>query len=204
MGQQNLPYGADMSVRLPSADAYATQVQKKHRWLPMLAPACRCRSLSRWPWASPARASLELVGLPVARRAPATTERIDDLTEFAVTLAGFLTDWHGGPVRVHGDAAVGDLLVSDGRLRAQARDLRLQTTPPSRPGTPILPDQRTPHTRRAPARSRALSHGTETRRAQTAAPTGPAALPRSRAAWSTGIEVDADGQWAGADGRGGL
>jgi aminoglycoside phosphotransferase (APT) family kinase protein len=50
--------------------------------------------------------------------APAITERIDDLTEFAVTLAGFLTDWHGGPVWVHGDAAVGDLLVSDGRLRA--------------------------------------------------------------------------------------
>ena len=29
--------GADMSVRLPSADAYAAQVEKEHQWLPVLA-----------------------------------------------------------------------------------------------------------------------------------------------------------------------
>jgi aminoglycoside phosphotransferase (APT) family kinase protein len=30
--------GEDMSVRLPSAVAYAPQVEKEHRWLPRLAP----------------------------------------------------------------------------------------------------------------------------------------------------------------------
>ena len=30
--------GEDMSVRLPSAEAYAPQVAKEHRWLPVLAP----------------------------------------------------------------------------------------------------------------------------------------------------------------------
>lgn len=30
--------GADKSVRLPSAEAYAPQVAKKQRWLPVLAP----------------------------------------------------------------------------------------------------------------------------------------------------------------------
>jgi len=30
--------GSDMAVRLPSAEAYAAQVEKEHRWLPRLAP----------------------------------------------------------------------------------------------------------------------------------------------------------------------
>ncbi len=30
--------GAELSVRLPSADAYVAQVEKEHRWLPILAP----------------------------------------------------------------------------------------------------------------------------------------------------------------------
>jgi len=30
--------GDRMAVRLPSADAYASQVEKEHRWLPRLAP----------------------------------------------------------------------------------------------------------------------------------------------------------------------
>lgn len=30
--------GADMSVRLPSAASYVRQVEKEHRWLPLLAP----------------------------------------------------------------------------------------------------------------------------------------------------------------------
>lgn len=30
--------GADMTVRLPSAEGYALQVEKEHRWLPRLAP----------------------------------------------------------------------------------------------------------------------------------------------------------------------
>jgi aminoglycoside phosphotransferase (APT) family kinase protein len=168
--------GADMSVRLPGAEAYATQVRKEHRWLPMLAP--------RLPLPVPVPLAMGLPGegypwnWSVYRwldGAPASTERIDDLTEFAVTLAGFLTDlqridpaggppagrhnffrggplatydaetrdtiaavhehipaeaattvweaalaatWHGAPVWVHGDVPAGNLLVSDGRLRA--------------------------------------------------------------------------------------
>jgi len=95
--------GDDMSVRLPSADAYVAQVDKEHRWLPVLAdhlplpipdplargvPGCgypRPWSIYRW-----------LEGQH------ATTQRISDLTEFAAALAAFLTalysiDGTGGP-----------------------------------------------------------------------------------------------------------
>jgi aminoglycoside phosphotransferase (APT) family kinase protein len=83
--------GDAMSVRLPSAEAYVPQVNKEHRWLPVLAehlplavpqplargkPGCgypRPWSIYRW-----------LEGQP------ATLEGIADLTEFAVRLAGFL------------------------------------------------------------------------------------------------------------------
>lgn len=95
--------GEDMSVRLPSAEAYAAQVDKEHRWLPILAPHLplsipqplakgvpahgypRQWSIYRW-----------LVG------DPATIERIADLGRFATELADFLTalyriDPTGGP-----------------------------------------------------------------------------------------------------------
>lgn len=38
-GRDNATFrlGADMSVRLPSADQYALQIDKEHRWLPILA-----------------------------------------------------------------------------------------------------------------------------------------------------------------------
>jgi aminoglycoside phosphotransferase (APT) family kinase protein len=84
--------GAEMSVRLPSATGYTPQVEKEHRWLPILAP--------RLPLPIP---------VPLARGVPsqgypfpwsvyrwlegdaASTERISDMSEFAVTLASFLT-----------------------------------------------------------------------------------------------------------------
>ena len=95
--------GDTMSVRLPSADGYAAQVEKEHRWLPVLAP--------RLPFAIPQ---------PVARGVPsdefplpwsvyrwldgevATVDRIADLTVFASDLAAFLValrdvDPAGGP-----------------------------------------------------------------------------------------------------------
>ncbi len=95
--------GATMSVRLPSAAPYAAQVEKEHRWLPELAP--------HLPLPIP---------VPLAKGAPAecypfnwsvyqwlegetaSTERVDDLIEFATTLADFLTalqriDPTGGP-----------------------------------------------------------------------------------------------------------
>lgn len=83
--------GENMSVRLPSAKAYAGQVEKEHRWLPILAP------LLPLP-----------IPVPLAKGAPsrdypwhwsvyrwlkgeiATIERISDLAQFASALAQFL------------------------------------------------------------------------------------------------------------------
>ncbi len=84
--------GEDMSVRLPSAERYAAQVEKEHRWLPKLAP------LLPLP-----------IPTPLAKGAPtddypfpwsvyrwiegenAAIGRIADPVEFATTLAAFLT-----------------------------------------------------------------------------------------------------------------
>jgi aminoglycoside phosphotransferase (APT) family kinase protein len=83
--------GDDLSVRLPSADRYVAQVDKEHRWLPILAP--------QLPLPIPE---------PLARGAPgcgfprpwsvyrwragehATVERVADLDRFATDLADFL------------------------------------------------------------------------------------------------------------------
>ena len=83
--------GDDLSVRLPSADPYAAQVDKEQRWLPVLAPQLplpipepvargepsddfpRPWSVYRW-----------LEGEPAA------PERISELEELAVDLAAFL------------------------------------------------------------------------------------------------------------------
>jgi aminoglycoside phosphotransferase (APT) family kinase protein len=105
-GWDNRTYhlGDDMTVRLPSAKGYAPAIEKEQRWLPFLAP--------HLPLAVPT---------PIARGVPgegypytwsinrwlhgdtASPERIDDLSEFASTLAGFLSALQGvdatlGPV----------------------------------------------------------------------------------------------------------
>lgn len=83
--------GEEMSVRLPSGPGYVPQVEKEHRWLPVLAarlplpipeplaegvPGCGYP----WPWS--------VYGwLPGE---PAETARITDRSEFAAALAGFL------------------------------------------------------------------------------------------------------------------
>jgi aminoglycoside phosphotransferase (APT) family kinase protein len=95
--------GSGMSVRLPSGDGYAVQVDKEHRWLPVLAPQLplpipqplakgepspefpRPWSVYRW-----------------LNGEPATLERIADLDRFAVDLGAFLralyrADAAGGP-----------------------------------------------------------------------------------------------------------
>jgi aminoglycoside phosphotransferase (APT) family kinase protein len=95
--------GEDLSVRLPSGDAYVLQVDKEHHWLPILAP--------KLPLPIPQ---------PVARGAPgggfprpwsvyrwlagkhATVEHVADLNRFATDLADFLValyeiDPAGGP-----------------------------------------------------------------------------------------------------------
>ncbi len=122
--------GDDMSVRLPSADAYAPQVGKEQRWLPALAaglplpipqplargePGCgfpRPWSVYRW-----------LAG------APASLGRISDLTRFAADLAAFLSSFHalgataGPPAGEHSFFRGGSLSVYDAQTRALIEEL---------------------------------------------------------------------------------
>ena len=166
--------GREMSVRLPSAQGYAAQVEKEHRWLPRLAP------LLPLPIPVPLAMGFPAEGYPWHWSVykwldgdVATIESIAELHEFATTLAQFLTVlqsidpaggpppgphnfyrggpltvyddqtrqaiaalgseidadaastvweaalnaiWRGSPVWVHGDVAVGNLLVKGGRL----------------------------------------------------------------------------------------
>jgi aminoglycoside phosphotransferase (APT) family kinase protein len=83
--------GDELSVRLPSADAYVAQIEKEHRWLPILArhlpmripePVAMGRPGSEFPrpWSIYRWIEGDL----------ARMDRIADLTEFAADLAGFL------------------------------------------------------------------------------------------------------------------
>ncbi len=83
--------GELMTVRLPSAAAYAEQVEKEHRWLPTLAP------LLPLPIPVPLGKGVPSDGYPwnwsIYRWLPgecATSQCIDDLPQFATTLAQFL------------------------------------------------------------------------------------------------------------------
>src|ERR671910_1438175 len=95
--------GAHMTVRLPSAAAYALQVEKEYRWLPILAPLlplpvpvplAKGAPANGYPWQWSVYRWLE--------SETATAERIADLRQFATELADFLTalqriDSAGGP-----------------------------------------------------------------------------------------------------------
>ena len=95
--------GETLSVRLPSADAYAAQVEKEHRWLPVLAPQLPL------PIPQPVAKGEPGCGFPrpwsVYRwldGEPATSERVTDQVTFASDLAAFLralyqVDSTGGP-----------------------------------------------------------------------------------------------------------
>jgi len=95
--------GEDMTVRLPSAEAYTGQVEKEHRWLPRLAP------LLPLPIPIPLAMGVPADGYPwhwsVYRWLEgenATIEPIADLQQAATTLAQFLAalqriDPAGGP-----------------------------------------------------------------------------------------------------------
>lgn len=95
--------GEDMSVRLPSAEAYAAQVHREQRWLPRLAPHLPL------PIPVPLAMGEPGDGFPwhwsVYRwidGEPATSARVDDMCELATTLARFLIalqeiDPSGGP-----------------------------------------------------------------------------------------------------------
>src|SRR5467141_1464414 len=77
--------GDDLSVRLPSGEGYVRQVEKEHRWLPVLAPRLPL------PIPQPVARGVPGCGFPrpwsVYRWLPgrhATIERIVDLDELAV------------------------------------------------------------------------------------------------------------------------
>src|SRR5262249_28096057 len=83
--------GDDMSVRLPSDRAYEAAVDKEHRWLPVLAgqlplPIPRPLGKGRPGCGFPSPWSI-YQWLPGEH---ASFERIGDLRQFAVDLAGFL------------------------------------------------------------------------------------------------------------------
>ena len=116
--------GEHMTVRLPSAATYALQVEKEQRWLPKLAPLCRCRSPPLWRWASRPTA---IPGHWSIYRwidgDTATIERIADLRQFAIDLAQFLValqriDATGGPPPgPHNFFRGGSLAYYDGETR---------------------------------------------------------------------------------------
>jgi aminoglycoside phosphotransferase (APT) family kinase protein len=122
--------GDELSVRLPSAEAYAAQVAKEQRWLPRLA-----RELPL-PVPSPVGAGVPGEGYPwpwsVYRwlpGEPAETARVADATACAEALGGFLTaleqvDASDGPAAgVHNFHRGGDLRVYDTETRAALRAL---------------------------------------------------------------------------------
>ena len=177
-GWDNRTYhlGDDMTVRLPSGEGYAAAVAKEQRWLPFLAPHLPL------PIPEPLGLGTPAEGCPhhwsVYRwldGETASVGNVEDLSEFARTLADFLTSlknidptdgpaagphsffrggplttydaetrravntlgdridgdralavwdaalaaaWRGQPVWFHGDVAVGNLLVREGRLAA--------------------------------------------------------------------------------------
>jgi len=95
--------GDELAVRLPSADAYVAQVEKEHRWLPILAPHLPV------PIPEPVALGRPGGGFPrpwsIYRWIPGDTARVDriaNLSMFAADVARFLAalyaiDPRGGP-----------------------------------------------------------------------------------------------------------
>jgi aminoglycoside phosphotransferase (APT) family kinase protein len=113
--------GDQLSVRLPSADWHALQVDKEQRWLPILAPRLPL------PIPTPVARGVPGEGFPFSwsvlrwlEGEPASVELIGDLTDFATRLADFLAAlarvdasggpppgphnfWRGGPLTTYAD-----------------------------------------------------------------------------------------------------
>jgi aminoglycoside phosphotransferase (APT) family kinase protein len=88
--------GEDMSVRLPSADRYVLQIDKEHRWLPVLAnhlplpiPKPLAKGVPGFGYPRPWSVYRWLEG------EPATPEAILNQAEFATDLADFLAALYG-------------------------------------------------------------------------------------------------------------
>ena len=125
-GWDNITFrlGSDLSVRLPSGDSYAPQVDKEHRWLPVLAP--------HLPLAIPQPLAKGEPGLGYPwhwsvckwiEGEPATHEGIADLNDFAIQLADFLSALYkvdpagGPPAGEHSFFRAGPLASYDGETR---------------------------------------------------------------------------------------
>ncbi|MDQ4128876.1 MAG: aminoglycoside phosphotransferase family protein [Actinomycetota bacterium] len=130
--------GPNMTVRMPSAAAYALQVEKEHRWLPELAqllplpiPVPLAKGLAGegypWPWSVYRWLEGET----------ASAARIADLSQFATALARFLTAMYridpaggpppgrhnffrGGPLTVYDAETRQAIAALDGRIDADA------------------------------------------------------------------------------------
>jgi aminoglycoside phosphotransferase (APT) family kinase protein len=117
--------GKEMSVRLPSGDAYTAQVDKEHQWLPVLAgqlPLPIPRPLARGtpthefprPWSIYRWLDGELPKL----------DRITDVDRFATDLAEFLHALHGidpvdgPPAGAHSHFRGGPVTTWDAQTRA--------------------------------------------------------------------------------------
>jgi aminoglycoside phosphotransferase (APT) family kinase protein len=125
--------GGDLAVRLPSADAYVQQVDKEHRWLPVLAPRLPL------PIPQPLAKGLPGNGFPrpwsVYRWLPgehATVDRVADLHRFATGMAEFLSalyeiDPVGGPEPgAHNFLRGGPLTTYDRETREAISALRAE------------------------------------------------------------------------------
>lgn len=117
--------GEGMLVRLPSADPYAPQVEKEHRWLPILAAQLPLPIPEPLAKGTPAYGySREWSIYRWLDGQPATIERIADLGRFATDLAEFLValyriDPAGGPAPgEHNFFRGGPLSTYDAETRA--------------------------------------------------------------------------------------
>lgn len=116
--------GDNMSVRLPSAEGYAAQVEKEQRWLPRLAPLLPLPIPVPLAMGAPARGYAWHWSIyRWLEGENATAERIADLPQFATTLAHFLTALHqidptsGPPPGSHNFFRGGPLTVYDAETR---------------------------------------------------------------------------------------
>lgn len=131
-GWDNITFrlGDDLCVRLPSHDRYVPQVEKEHRWLPVLAAQLPLpipepiatghpSPLFPRPWSIYSWLSAE----------PGTPERISDAVAFAADVRSFLIALHkadpsGGPTPgEHNFGRGGPLSAWDGQVREWIRHL---------------------------------------------------------------------------------
>jgi aminoglycoside phosphotransferase (APT) family kinase protein len=132
--------GDDMSVRLPSAEAYSAQVAVEQRWLPFLAPSLPLRIPEPLAMGSPSH------GYPwnwsVYRWIPgvaSSQESINNLPDFVRELAAFLASlqqinaasgpqpgptnfYRGGSLSVYDDQARSAIGALGGRINTSAAD----------------------------------------------------------------------------------